>query len=28
LLEIVDERRAGHAGLAVDAHGAGAADFL
>jgi hypothetical protein len=28
LLEIVDQRRAGHAGFAVDAHRAGAADFL
>ena len=28
LLEIVDQRRAGHAGLAVDAHGAGAADLF
>ncbi len=28
LLEIVDQRGAGHAGLAVDAHGAGAADLF
>ena len=28
LLEIVDQRRAGHAGASVDQHGAGAADFL
>ncbi len=28
LFEIVDEGRAGHTGLSVDAHGTGAADFL
>ena len=28
LFELIDQRGAGHAGLAVDEHGAGAADFF